>query len=107
MCANFDQYIPPNRIRLEITNKIKNNLSSHLLFKSNDCKNDQIKPNKEDAISASTNRSAWTILYQGWASEYTSTLKKNQNQDPPKTVINAPTCQITGHTDGVLEDGEL
>ena len=29
----------------------------------------RIKPNKEDATSASTNKSALIILYQGWASE--------------------------------------
>jgi len=45
--------------------KTKNTLSSHLSFKFNDCKYDQIKPNKEDAISASTNKSALIILYQG------------------------------------------
>ncbi len=58
MCANFDQYTPPNKTRLDIINKIKNTLSSHLSFKFKDCKKDQIKPNKEDAISASTNKSA-------------------------------------------------
>ena len=34
------------------------------------------------------------ILYQGWASADTSTLKKNQNQYPPKQVNIAPACQI-------------
>ena len=53
------------KARLDITNKIKNTLSSHLSFKFKDCKNDHIKPNKEDANNASTNKSALIILYQG------------------------------------------
>ena len=39
-----------------------------------------------------TNKSALIILFHGFASAETSTLKKNQNQYPPKQVIRAPTC---------------
>ena len=56
--------------------------------------NDQANPKVEHASNAKTNKSALIILYQGWASAQTSTLKKNQNQYPPKHVNIAPTCQI-------------
>ena len=36
MCANFDQYTPPNSTRLDTINRTKNTLSSHLSFKFND-----------------------------------------------------------------------
>jgi hypothetical protein len=39
-------------------NKTKNTLSSHLSFKFKDCRKDQINPNNEVAMSASTNKSA-------------------------------------------------
>ncbi len=41
--------------------------------------NDQANPKVEHASNAKTNKSAFIILYQGWASAETSTLKKNQN----------------------------
>ena len=46
------------------------------------------------SVIAKTNKSAFMILYQGWASAETSTLNKNQNQYPPKQVNIAPACQI-------------
>ena len=41
---------------------------------------DHAKPKVAHANNASTNKSAFMILYQGCASAETSTLKKNQNQ---------------------------
>ena len=63
---------------------------------------DQAKPNVAQARRAKTNKSAWIILYQGCASANTSTLKKNQNQYPPKQVIIAPKC----HNNVILEGVE-
>ena len=60
---------------------------------------DQAKPKVEQANKANTNKSALIILYQGWASAETSTLKKNQNQYPPTQVNIAPTCHKTDHVD--------
>ena len=57
--------------------------------------NDQANPKVEHASNAKTNKSAFIILYQGWASAETSTLKKNQNQYPPQHVNIAPACQIS------------
>ena len=62
---------------------------------------DQSKPNVAQANRAKTNKSALIILYQGWASADTSTLKKNQNQYPPTHVNIAPTCHIM---DQIVED---
>ena len=62
---------------------------------------DQAKPNVAHANSANTNKSALIIQYQGWASANTSTLKKNQNQYPPKQVKIAPTCHNTVMLGGV------
>ena len=53
--------------------------------------------------SARTNKSAVIILKTEFASAATSTLKKSQNQYPPKQVIIAPTCQRIGQTLGVCE----
>ena len=64
---------------------------------------DQAKPNVAHANNAKTNKSALIILYPGWASADTSTLKKNQNQYPPIQVSIAPTCHNVDHvTDEAL-----
>ena len=60
------------------------------------CKKDHTRAKVEVMISANTNKSAWMMRYQGKASAETSTLKKNQNQYPPRQVINAPKCHKTG-----------
>ena len=65
---------------------------------------DHANPKVEHASKAKTNKSALMILYQGWASADTSTLKKNQNHYPPKQVNIAPACQIN---DQVWEVGLL
>ena len=41
------------------------------------CVYDQAKPKVAQANNAKTNKSALIILYHGWASVETSTLKKN------------------------------
>ena len=58
---------------------------------------DQAKPNVAQANRAKTNKSALIILYQGCASEDTSTLRKNQNQYPPQQVKIAPACHSIDH----------
>ena len=65
------------------------------------CVYDQAKPNVAQANNAKTNKSAFIILYQGCASAETSTLKKNQNQYPPKQVKIAPICHNAVNIDGV------
>ena len=60
----------------------------------------RMKPSKDK-----TNRSALTIRFHGFASAETSTLKKNQNQYPPRHVMIAPICQITGSALGVFASG--
>ena len=59
------------------------------------------KAKVEQANKARTNKSALIILYQGCASAETSTLKKNQNQNPPTHVSIAPKCHNTDHSDEV------
>ena len=62
---------------------------------------DHAKPNVAQANNANTNKSALIILYQGCASAKTSTLRKNQNQYPPKQVKIAPTCHNVVILEGV------
>ena len=62
---------------------------------------DQAKPNVAQANRAKTNKSALIILYHGFASAETSTLRKNQNQYPPKQVKIAPMCHKAVKVDGV------
>ena len=100
MWANLDQYTPPNKTIFE-TPKSTRNKVSHPLIELN-CKYDQIKPKVAEARRAKTNRSAIIILKTEFASAATSTLKNSQNQYPPKHVIIAPICHITGHKVGVL-----
>ena len=64
------------------------------------CVYDHAKPNVAQANRAKTNKSALIILYQGCASAETSTLKKNQNQYPPKQVKIAPMCHKAVKVDG-------
>ena len=64
MWANFDQYTPPNKTKLETINSTKNTLSSHLSFKFKYWRYDQIKPVKEDEISARTKKSAYKYLIE-------------------------------------------
>jgi hypothetical protein len=66
------------------------------------CVYDHAKPNVAQASKARTNKSALIILYQGCASAETSTLKKNQNQYPPKQVKIAPKCHNAVKVEGVL-----
>ena len=65
------------------------------------CVYDQAKPNVAQANNAKTNKSALIILYQGCASAETSTLKKNQNQYPPRQVKIAPMCHKAVKVEGV------
>ena len=65
------------------------------------CAYDHAKPNVAQANNAKTNKSALIILYQGCASAETSTLKKNQNQYPPRQVKIAPICHKAVRVDGV------
>ena len=58
---------------------------------------DHAKPKVAQANKANTNKSALIFLYQGCASAETSTLKKNQNQNPPTHVSIAPTCHSIDH----------
>ena len=78
MWANLDQYTPPNKIKLEAINKVKNKYDKPVWPLN--WVYDQAKPKVEHASKAKTNKSALMILYQGWAYADTSTLKKNQNQ---------------------------
>ena len=61
MCANLDQYTPPNKTKLDKPNKAKNNVSQVLIFEN--CKKDHTRAKVEVIISANTNKSAWMMQY--------------------------------------------
>ena len=96
MCANFDQTTPPNRTALEISSSTRNKADATPAPCC--CRNDQISAVRQVASSDRMNRSARTTRCQAFPSEATSTRMKNQNQPPPTTTINAPRCQMNGHT---------
>src|SRR4051794_582015 len=99
MCANLDQYTPPNRMVLERMNKAKKTVSPPPV-------NDQTNAKVEVASSETMNRSARSKRNQGNPSADTSTRMKNQNQYPPTASISAPICQSCGSRAGVDASGE-
>ena len=94
--GNIKITVSNNKIKFEITNKAKNKNESPVAPLN--WVYDQARPKVEHANNARTNKSALIILYQGWASADTSTLKKNQNQYPPTQVNIAPICHNIDHT---------
>ena len=99
MCIR-DRYTPPNKTKLDSPNKVRKNILQPIILY--DWKKDHKRAKVEVMTSERTNKSAWIIRYHGWASAETSTLRKNQNQYPPKHVIIAPTCQRIGYIIGVF-----
>ena len=69
-----------------------------------DWKKDHNNPKVDVATNAKTKRSAITTRFHGLPSDLTSTLRKNQNQYPPRQVINAPICHKTGYKIGVADE---
>ena len=63
MCANLDQYTPPNKTKFETTKSAKNKIERPVCPLN--CVYDHARPKVEHANNASTNKSALIILYHG------------------------------------------